>query len=114
GVFFAHTMYGMVHEPVPVVYGERIVATAIAAQDDRVVVAYEEPNGAHRRINVAISETQGHNFGWHVPASRDVDDGRAPGVARAAARLAVSGMTLGGGGDSAGTASRVVRVGRIR
>lgn len=111
GVFFAHTMGGMVHEPVPVVYGERVVATAIAAQDERVVVAYEEPNGTRRRIDVAISESQGHSFGWHIPASRDVDDGRAPDVALAGDRLAVSWMTFGGA-DSA--SSRVVRVGRIK
>jgi hypothetical protein len=111
GVFFAHTMGGMVHEPVPVVYGERVVMTAIAAQDQRVVVAYEEANGTRRRINVAISENQGHTFNWHVPASRDVDIGRAPDVALAGDHLAVSWMAAGGA-DSAN--SRVVRVGRLR
>jgi hypothetical protein len=113
GVFFAHTMGGMVHEPVPVVYGERVVPTAIAAQDQRVVVAYEEPNGSRRRIDVAISENQGHSFGWHVAASRDVDIGRKPDIALAGDQLAVSWMTAGGGGgDSAAT--RIVRQGRIR
>jgi hypothetical protein len=111
GVFFAHTMGGMVHEPVPVVYGERVVPTAIAAQDQRVVVAYEEPNGSRRRIDVAISENQGHSFGWHVAASRDVDIGRKPDLALAGDRLAVSWMAAGGA-DSAAT--RVVREGRIR
>jgi hypothetical protein len=111
GVFFAHTMGGMVHEPVPVVYGERVVPTAIAAQDQRVVVAYEEPNGSRRRIDVAISENQGHSFGWHVSASRDVDIGRKPDIALAGDRLAVS-WVAAGGADS--TATRVVREGRIR
>jgi hypothetical protein len=111
GVFFAHTMGGMLHEPVPVVYGERVVATAIAAQDDRVVVAYEEPNGSRRRIDVAISQTQGHNFGWHVAASRDVDVGRAPDVALAGDQLAVSWVAAGGVDTST---NRVVRVGRIK
>ncbi|HEV8449743.1 MAG TPA: hypothetical protein VGQ44_23170 [Gemmatimonadaceae bacterium] len=111
GVFFAHTMGGMVHEPVPVVYGERVVTTAIAAQDQRVVVAYEEANGTRRRINVAISEDQGHTFGWHVPASRDVDIGRDPDVALAGDHVAVSWMAAGGA-DSAN--SRVVRVGRLK
>jgi hypothetical protein len=113
GVFFAHTMGGMVHEPVPVVYGERVVPTAIAAQDQRVVVAYEEPNGSRRRIDVAISEHQGHSFGWHIAASRDVDIGRKPDIALAGDELAVSWMTAGGGGpDSAAT--RVIRQGRIK
>ncbi len=111
GVFFAHTMGGMVHEPVPVVYGERVVATAIAAHDERVVVAYEEPNGTRHRIDVAISETQGHNFDWHVPASRSVDAARAPDVALAGSELAVSWMPVGRSDSGTG---RVVRVGRIK
>ena len=111
GVFFAHTMGGMVHEPVPVVYGERVVATAIAAEGDRVVVAYEEPNGSRRRIDVAISETQGHSFDWHVPASRDVDVARTPDIALAGTELAVSWMARG---HSDSTASRVVRLGRLK
>lgn len=111
GVFFAHTMGGMVHEPVPVVYGERVVATAIAAEGDRVVVAYEEPNGSRRRIDVAISETQGHTFDWHVPASRDVDVARTPDIALAGTELAVSWMATG---HSDSTASRVVRLGRLK
>ncbi len=111
GVFFAHTMGGMVHEPVPVVYGERVVATAIAAKDDRVVVAYEEPNGTHHRIDVAISETQGHSFGWHVPASRSVDAARMPDVALAGSELAVSWLAEGRADSVTG---RVVRVGRIK
>lgn len=111
GVFFAHTMGGMVHEPVPVVYGERVVATAIAAEGDRVVVAYEEPNGSRRRIDVAISETQGHSFDWHVPASRDVDVARKPDIALSGTKLAVSWMAEG---HSDSTASRVVRLGRLK
>jgi len=115
GVFFAHTMGGMVHEPVPVVYGERVVPTAIAAQDQRVVVAYEEPNGSRRRIDVAISENQGHSFGWHVAASRDVDIGRKPDIALAGDELAVSWMATNGGGTGADSAAtRVVRQGRIK
>jgi hypothetical protein len=62
---------------------------------------------------VAISENQGHSFGWHVAASRDVDIGRKPDIALAGDQLAVSWMTAGGGGgDSAAT--RIVRQGRIR
>lgn len=111
GVFFAHMMGGMIHEPVPVVYGERVVPAAIAVEGDRVVVAYEEPNGSRRRIDVAISETQGHTFDWHVPASRDVDVGRAPEVALAGNVLAVSWIATN---PTDSSASRVVRVGRIR
>ncbi len=62
GVFFAHTMSGMVHSPVPVIYGERLVATAIAADARHLVVAYEEPNGTRQQIDVAISVVAR----WHI------------------------------------------------
>ena len=61
GVFFAHFMGSMLHSPVAVIYGERLVATAIAAEGDRVVVAYEEPNGTRKQVDVALSTTQGHS-----------------------------------------------------
>src|SRR6185503_15195095 len=73
GVFFAHFMGSMLHSPVSVIYGERLVATAIAAEGDRVAVAYEEPNGSRQQVDVAISTTQGHIFERHEIASREVD-----------------------------------------
>ena len=59
GVFFAHFMGSMLHSPVAVIYGERLVATAIAAEGDRVVVAYEEPNGTRQQVDVAMSHDAG-------------------------------------------------------
>jgi len=111
GVFFAHFMTTMLHSPVAVIYGERLVPTAIAADGDRVAVAYEEPNGKRRQIDVALSTTQGHIFEWHATASRDVDVATTPAVAMAKNHLAVAWMTQNGT-DS--TSSRVVRAGRIR
>ena len=70
GVFFAHFMGSMLHAPVAVIYGERLVATAIAAEGDRVAIAYEEPNGSRRQVDVSISLTQGHIFEQHSVASR--------------------------------------------
>jgi hypothetical protein len=110
GVFFAHTMSGMVHSPVPVIYGERLVATAIAADARSVVVAYEEPNGRHQQIDLALSATQGHLFETHTTASRSVDNATSPVIALSDSTLAVSWLTRAVA-DSA--ASRVVRVGRI-
>jgi hypothetical protein len=110
GVFFAHTMSGMVHSPVPVIYGERLVATAIAADAHSVVVAYEEPNGTRQQIDVAISATQGHLFETHTTASRSVDNATSPVVALADSTLAVSWLTRAVA-DS--TPSRVVRIGRM-
>ena len=110
GVFFAHTMSGMVHSPVPVIYGERLVATAIAADASHVVVAYEEPNGTRRQVDLALSRTQGHLFEMHTTASRSVDNATLPFVALSDSTLAVSWLTRAAA-DS--TATRVVRVGRI-
>jgi hypothetical protein len=110
GVFFAHFMGSMLHSPVAVIYGERLVATAIAAEGDHVVVAYEEPNGSRKQVDVSMSSTQGHLFDWHVTASRDVDLASAPAVALAGKTLAVSWVTRRPT-DSVGT--RVVRVGHL-
>jgi hypothetical protein len=103
----------MLHSPVPVIYGERLVSTAIAADGDRVLVGYEEPNGTRPQIDLAYSVTQGHIFEVHTVASRSVDDGALPAVAltKGGPMIAVSWLekTVG---DSAG--SRVVRVGRLQ
>lgn len=111
GVFFAHFMTNMLHSPVAVIYGERLVPTAIAAEGDRVAVAYEEPNGKRRSIDVALSSTQGHIFEWHTTASRDVDVATTPVVAITGHHLAVAWLTPSST-DSIG--ARVVRVGRLR
>ncbi len=111
GVFFAHFMGSMLHSPVPVIYGERLVPTAIAAEGDRVAVAYEEPNGSRRQVDVALSMTQGHIFEWHATASRDVDIASSPLVALRGPTLAVSWTTIGAADT---IVSRVVRIGRIR
>lgn len=110
GVFFAHTMGGMLHAPVPVIYGERLVRTAIAATGDRVAVAYEEPNGRRPRVDLAFSVTQGHIFELHTEASRDVDVAHDPAVAFAGDHIAVSWLEGRAGPDAA---NRVVRVGRL-
>lgn len=111
GVFFAHFMGSMLHSPVSVIYGERLVPTAIAVEGDRAAVAYEEPNGSRKQVDVSMSTTQGHLFDWHVTASRDIDAASSPSVALAGKTLAVSWVTRRPG-DSSGT--RVVRVGQLR
>jgi hypothetical protein len=110
GVFFAHFMGSMLHSPVAVIYGERLVSTSIAVEGDRVVVAYEEPNGSRKQVDVAMSTTQGHLFDWHATASRDIDAATAPSVALAGKTLAVSWVTRRTT-DTVGT--RVVRVGHL-
>jgi hypothetical protein len=110
GVFFAHVMSGMLHTPVAVIYGERMVRTAIAAQDPRVVVAYEDPNGSGQQIGLALSTTQGHLFDWRTTASRSIDHAVRPVVALAGRVLAVSWSPA----PSDDGTRRVVRVGRIQ
>jgi hypothetical protein len=110
GVFFAHSMGPMVHAPVAVIYGDRLVPTAIAAEGDNVAVAYEDPNGSRQQVAVAFSVTQGHIFSWHSTASRSVDVAATPAIALAGRELAVSWTTRR---SSDSTATRVVRVGRI-
>ena len=109
-MFFAHVMGGMLHSPVAVIYGERLVHTAIAAQDPRVAVAYEDPNGSEQRIGVALSSTQGHLFDWRTTASRSVDHAVLPAVALSGHILAVA-WSSARSGDST---RRIVRVGRLQ
>ena len=111
GVFFAHFMGSMLHSPVAVIYGERLVGTAIAAQGDRIAVAYEEPNGTRRQVDVALSVTQGHIFEWHEIASRDIDFATAPQVALNGSRIAVAWVTRRMNDT---TSTNVVREGRLR
>jgi hypothetical protein len=111
GVFFAHTMGSMLHSPVPVIYGERLVPTAIAADGERVAVAYEEPNGSRERVDLALSNTQGHIFELHTVASRDVDVAGSPSVAFSGSTVAVGWTERTAGGEATGT---VVRVGHIK
>ncbi len=110
GVFFAHTMQSMLHSPVAVIYGDRLVAAAIAAEGDRVVVAYEEPNGRREQIDLALSTTQGHIFERHTTATRAVDVATSPAVAMAGQQIAVSWVERR---LDASASSRIVRVGRV-
>lgn len=111
GVFFTHFMYGMFHSPVAVTYGERLVATSIAAQGDTVAVAYEEPNGSRERIDLALSTTMGHIFEWRTEATRDVDNARAPSVALRGKTIAVAWVPVGA---PDGATTRVVRTGGLQ
>lgn len=111
GVFSAHTMASMLHSPVAVIYGERLVSTAIAVDGERVAVAYEQPNGKRKQIDVALSSTQGHIFERHFTATREVDVAILPSVALAGDFLAVSWTARPFG---AGASSQVVRVGHLR
>jgi hypothetical protein len=69
GVFFAHSMERgeLFHSPVPIMYGERPSASAVASADSVVVVAFEDPNTQNPKISIAMSRTWGHIFSRERP-----------------------------------------------
>jgi hypothetical protein len=93
GLFFSHSMDAgaMFHEPVPIVYGERLGRTSVAADGDHVVVAFEDPNSATPRIGLALSRTMGHIFEERlIPLSTDDGAASHPLAAVRGRRIAVA------------------------
>lgn len=103
GLFFAHSMDGgaTFHAPVPLLYGDRLGRTSIAADGDRVAVAFEDPNSGTPRVGLALSRTMGHIFEDRVlPVSFDNSSATHPLVAVHGARISVAWRerTVQGGG----------------
>jgi hypothetical protein len=92
GVFFAHSPpeHFIFHAPVPIIYGERVGRTSVAAHGDVVAVAYEDPNAAEPRVGLALSRTLGHTFEHRVAASTGIGAAVEPCVAVARATVAVA------------------------
>ena len=90
-------------------YGERLGATAVAADADRVVVAYEDPNGESSSVSLAISANMGHIFGRRVSVSGANGDASAPQVALHRGVVAVSWIER-----SASAMAHIVRIGVIQ
>jgi hypothetical protein len=119
GIFASHSMgaESMFHSPVAIVYGERPGATAIAAQGDLVVIAYEDPNSDPPRIGVAVSRTMAHNFLWRGLVSPSEVAARAPGVVVGArgARIAVTWARATERAEGTdGTIPRMIRTGTLQ
>lgn len=108
GVFFAHSMdqMPMFHSPMIVIYGDRLSETAAAAQGMRVAIAYEDPSGSGNRIDVALSNTQGHTFERRERGSPDEMLAIRP---RVAIRDSLVALTFAGGDG----VSRALRIGRL-
>jgi hypothetical protein len=114
GLFFSHSMDGGVtfHAPVPILYGERLGRTSVAADGDLVAVAFEDPNGTTPRIGLALSRTMGHIFEHRIlPVSDDNGIATHPLVAVHGRRVAVAWRS--GPSDSSGT-TLSVRSGTVR
>src|SRR5204863_35592 len=109
GVFFAHSMDGgaTFHSAVPVIYGDRLSATAVAADGMEVAVAYEDPNGSGHRVDIAFSRTQGHTFEPRQRGSPDEMAALLPEVAVRGGAVALSFAASGSG-------ARIVRVGHTQ
>jgi hypothetical protein len=93
GVFFAHSMERgeLFHSPVPIMYGGRPSATAVAAADSVVVVAFEDPNSERSQIALAMSHTWGHIFARERPeASSGTPEAERPLIALRQPLIAVA------------------------
>jgi hypothetical protein len=112
GVYGGHSMERgtYFHDPVPIVYGDRPVATAIATSGDVAAVAYEDPNSARPRIAVAISRTAGHIYELRLEASPSSMRATRPRIAVRDRRIAVAWSAQ----DSEGAPRRaMIRLGTI-
>ena len=92
GVYGGHSMeHGTYfHDPVAIVYGERVVPASVATSGDIVTVAYEDPNSARARVAVAVSLTAGHLYEYRVEASPSTMRATDPRIAVSGRRLAVA------------------------
>lgn len=114
GLFFSHSMDGGVtfHAPVPILYGERLGRTSVAADGDLVVVGFEDPNSTTPRIGLALSRTMGHIFEHRIlPVSDDQGAATHPRTAIRGRRMAVAWERTARDGRSG---TLVVRAGTVR
>jgi hypothetical protein len=82
GIFFAHSMDSgrTFHSPVPIVFGDNAGWAAVAAEGDRVAVAYDDPNSVQPTIGIALSRTMGHIFKPGEPISNSNELAKQPAV----------------------------------
>lgn len=114
GLFFSHSMDGGVtfHSPVPIVYGERLGRTSVAADGDLVVVGFEDPNSRTPRVGLALSSTMGHIFEQRIlPLSDDNGPATRPLTAARGRRIAVAWEPASPAG---GGRTLLVRLGTVR
>jgi hypothetical protein len=114
GLFFSHSMDGGVtfHTPVPILYGDRLGRTSVAADGDLVVVAFEDPNSTTPRIGLALSRTMGHIFEHRIlPVSDDNGIATHPLAAVHGRRIAVAWEA---GPPDASSTTLSVRAGTVR
>ncbi len=108
GLFFTHTMErgALFHEPVPIVYGDRPSAAAVASRGDTVAVVFEDPNSKLPRLGIALSRLQGHIFEQRASASDDTGEARTPRIALRGTQLVIGWTSTSRGGTMPRTATR--------
>jgi hypothetical protein len=111
GVFFTHSMGAgeMFHTPVPIVYGERVSASAVSGNGDTVAVAYLDPNASVPQLWLALSRTTGHIFESRSAVSPATEQASRPAVAVRGHHVSVAWLETGRNG---GPAVMVVRTGK--
>lgn len=82
GIFFAHSMDSgrTFHSPVPIVFGDNPGSVAVAAERDRVAVAYDDPNSVQPTVGIALSNSMGHIFKPGEPISNASELAKQPTV----------------------------------
>ena len=108
GIFFTHSMGQgeMFHSPVPIVYGEKASAAAVASYGDTVVVAYMDPNAAAPQVWLALSRTQGHIFEERVEVSPATAQVGRPAVAVRGHRVSIAWVESSRGGGAGVSVAR--------
>ena len=125
GVFYAHRMGPTVPFELPqvIVYGDHLTRTSVAADDNTVVVAYEDPNaGGRPYISLALSRTAGHSWAERFAVSSESEAAERPAVAVRGGTIAVAwlvpNLTRPSEGNEAPAPTSggvvVVRAGRLR
>lgn len=78
----SHSMDGgkTFHSTVPIIFGDNPAFVSVASDGDRVAVAYDDPNGAHSAVGVALSTTMGHIFRRGEIVSSETERAKMPTV----------------------------------
>ena len=113
GIFFTNSMGGgtMFHSPVPIVYGDRPTASAVACNGDTVAVAYIDPNSVTPQLWLALSRTTGHIFESRIEVSPSTVQASRPAVTVSGQRVVVGWLETN---RSGGVAVTVIKSGLIR
>ncbi len=115
GVWYTHSMErgAIWHQTIGVLYGEEPARTSVASAGDTVLVAYEHPGSAGRRLGLAISREAGHTFDERLRVVHATGTVRDPRIAVSDGFVALAWSESDAGPDSTAMSTRL-RIGRLR